>query len=159
MLSPDTAPSFRTLKILLAFAVLSPCRSWICDRNCAAVCTSKRAGRACKPTLFVMTRLVSTIGTLVVLLLSIAVMSFWQSVGAGCRLSYLLQTITDRSLYSGDHRTLDKRRGTNFDTLSLLFRERFNSHFGRHYRTSQVEQHKNAIWPIHLVQGIYDLLN
>src|SRR5260370_906226 len=50
MVSPSTAPSVSTPSMLFALAVFSPWRSWIRERNWAAVCTSSRAGRACRPT-------------------------------------------------------------------------------------------------------------
>ena len=43
--------------------------------------------------------------------------------------------------------------------MLLLVRECLNSHFGRHDCTPQVEQHQDAIRPIHLVERIYDLFN
>src|SRR5437667_12745944 len=106
-----------------------------------------------------MTRLVSTMGILVVLLLSIVSVYLWQCVGTGRRLSYFLKAVTDGGLYCGNHGTFNKWCGTNKDMMVLTFRKCFNSHFGRHDRTSQVEKHQYAIRPIHLVECIYDFLN
>jgi hypothetical protein len=43
--------------------------------------------------------------------------------------------------------------------MVLLVREYLNSHFGRHDGTPQIEQHQDAIWPIHLAERIDDLFN
>src|SRR5262249_15288244 len=128
MVSPRTTPRVSTPSMLFALAVFSPWRSRIWERNWAAVCTRSRAGRACRPTWFVIITLVSTTGTIVVLSLSTAIMTFWQGVRAGSCLRYFLQAVADRSLNSRNHCTLDQGSGTDDDIMALILHEGLYRH-------------------------------